>query len=145
MAMEVVLFNRQRTVALPTERLRALAAAAATQCLRYPGASPSVLAGLSTVEISLVSDRVIARVHRQFMQVPGTTDVITFPHGEIIIGAATADRQARQNGETTGREVARYIVHGFLHLHGHEDAEKQAAATMWKMQERLLEELWPTS
>jgi len=140
--MEVTLFNRQRAVELPMERLQALAEKAARACLPYPGGALSVLEGLSAVEISLVSDRVIARTHRRFMNVPGATDVITFPHGEIVISAATAARQARQNDEDVGREVARYIVHGFLHLHGHEDGDPPAAAAMWKAQERLLHELW---
>lgn len=104
-----------------------------------------MLKGLPSVEVSLVSDRVIARVHRHFLQVPGATDVITFPHGEIVISATTATRQALQNDESTAREVARYIVHGLLHLHGHEDGEKEVAAAMWRAQENLLQELWPAS
>ena len=142
MAMEVVLFNRQRSVLLPIERLRVLARTVAEKCRPYPGRSPSLLAGLAVVEISLVSDRVIAGVHRRFMHVPGATDVITFPHGEIIISAATAARQARQNGENVGREVARYILHGFLHLHGHEDTDAADATRMWRAQEKVLDELW---
>ena len=141
--MEVNLFNRQRAVVLPVERLRVLAARAAGACLAHQGRADSVLEGLSAVEISLVSDRVIAQVHRQFLNVPGATDVITFPHGEIIISAKTAARQARQHGEAVEREVARYIVHGFLHLHGHEDAEPDDAAAMWQTQEKVLVELWP--
>lgn len=102
-----------------------------------------MLDGLATIEISLVSDRAIARMHRHFLNVPGATDVITFPHGEIVISASTAVRQARQNGESTDREIARYIIHGFLHLHGHEDADERDAATMWTAQEEVLDKLWP--
>ena len=141
--MEVALFNRQRAVVLPMERLRMLAGEASRRCLAHPGRASSALEALAAVEISLVSDRVIAQMHRQFLNVPGSTDVITFPHGEIVVSAPTAVRQARQNGEATGREVARYIVHGFLHLHGHEDAEVDDAAMMWQAQEQILEELWP--
>lgn len=141
--MEVVLFNRQRAVALPVERLREVAREAATVCLAYPGRAQSVLERLPAVEVVIVSDRVIARVHRQFLGIPGATDVITFPHGEIVVSAVTAARQARQNMEKTDREIARYIVHGFLHLHGHEDADAAEAAAMWQAQERVLDELWP--
>ena len=69
--------------------------------------------------------------------------MITFPHGEIIVSAATAARQARQNEEATDREVARYIVHGILHLHGHEDARPRDAEQMWRAQEQVLHEVWP--
>ena len=52
---------------------------------------------------------------------PGPTDVITFEHGEIIVSATTAERQARREDETLDRELARYIIHGVLHLNGHLD------------------------
>ena len=140
-----MLFNRQRAVEFPMELLREISREAAVRCLPHPGKSPSVLASLPEVEISLVSDRVIARIHRQFLSVPGATDVITFPHGEIVVSAATAVRLARQNEESTEREIARYIVHGFLHLHGHEDANGADAAMMWQAQEQVLEDLWPVT
>ncbi len=79
------------------------------------------------------------------MDVPGATDVITFAHGEIVVSAATAARQAHQNGEVVEREIARYIVHGFLHLNGHEDADPEEAALMWQAQEQVLADLWPLS
>ena len=93
--------------------------------------------------MAVVSDRVIARVHQQFMDIAGATDVITFGHGEIVLSAATAARQARAHGETCDREVARYIVHGLLHLNGHEDAETADAAAMWRAQEEVLQACWP--
>ena len=77
------------------------------------------------------------------MGIPGATDVITFGHGEIVLSAATAERQARENGEERNREVARYIVHGLLHLNGHEDADPADATTLWQAQETILEAVWP--
>lgn len=139
----VEVFNRQRAVVLDVLRLRALAVAAAARCLEHPGTSETLLGGLDEVEISVVSDRVIAQVHRRFLQVPGATDVITFGHGEIVLSATTAARQARDHGEECNREVARYIVHGLLHLNGHEDADAANAAAMWQTQESILRTLWP--
>ena len=141
--MEVCLFNRQRAVALPLEQLQAFAVGATERCLAHPGRARSVLQELENLEISLVSDRVIAQVHRRFMKISGVTDVITFAHGEIVVSATTAARQARENSETVEREVARYIVHGLLHLHGHEDACPEDATAMWQAQERVLGSLWP--
>ena len=143
--MEVRLFSRQRAMALPLERLRVFANRAVRCCLAYPGRATSVLRELAELEISLVSDRVIAQVHRRFMNLRGATDVITFAHGEIVISVATAARQARENGEDFEREIARYMVHGLLHLHGHEDADPDDAAAMWQAQELVLSELWPSS
>lgn len=140
---EVQVFNRQRAVRLDLPRLQSLAASAAARCLQHPGPGDAPLRRLEEVEISVVSDRVIARVHRQFMDVPGATDVITFGHGEIVLSAATAVRQARENGEDSHREVARYVIHGLLHLNGHEDADPADAAKMWDAQETVLQALWP--
>ena len=143
--MEVALFNRQRAVTLPLARLERLAARAPAMCQAHPGSARSLLEELLAVEISIVSDRTIARVHREFLNVPGATDVITFPHGEIVVSATTAARQAREHGESVNRELARYIVHGFLHLHGHLDAETEDAARMWRAQEKVLDRLWPAA
>lgn len=141
--MDVTLFNRQRSVPLPLDRLRLLATAVPAACFSLPGPMPSVLEQAVGVEISLVSDRAIARVHRQFLGISGATDVITFPHGEIVISAFTARKQAEAHGESTTRELARYIVHGFLHLHGHIDLDPADAARMWRAQEQILDSLWP--
>ena len=141
--MEVALFNRQRAVVLPLKRLEKLAIEVPARCQAHPGPARPLLGELLAVEISIVSDRAIARVHREFLNVPGATDVITFPHGEIVVSATTAARQAREHGETVERELARYVVHGFLHLHGHLDAQADDAARMWCAQEEMLNQLWP--
>lgn len=141
--MEVELFNRQRAVLLPMARLRKLASATPAACRPHPGRAPSLLDELSDVEISIVSDRAIAAVHRSFLNVRGATDVITFPHGEIVVSATTAARQGTKHGDAVGRELTRYIVHGFLHLHGHLDAEAEDASVMWSAQEQVLDQLWP--
>ena len=91
----------------------------------------------------MVSDRVIAEVHRRFLNVAGATDVITFAHGEIVVSADTAAREAAEQGEEVGREVLRYVVHGLLHLNGHEDAATEEAAAMWAAQEAVVDKLWP--
>jgi probable rRNA maturation factor len=129
--MDVLVRNRQRGVAVDLAALTDFARRAAAAC------------ALPAVEISLVSDRRIAALHWQFLQVRGVTDVITFEHGEIVVSAATAAREARARGEPLERELGRYVVHGLLHLRGHEDATPAARAIMWRAQERLLRRLWP--
>ncbi len=101
-----------------------------------------MLADLDAMEISVVSDRVIARVHRQFLQADGPTDVITFEHGEILVSATTAMKRAAQEQESTSRELARYIVHGILHLNGHLDQDAADATAMWRAQEEVLQAVW---
>lgn len=93
---------------------------------------------LEEVEISLVSDESIAKVHGEFLADPTPTDVITFQHGEILISLDTAMRQAAENSEPYEREVTRYIVHGLLHLAGWDDREEAERKAMHEVQERIL-------
>jgi len=95
------------------------------------------------LEITLMDDPMIAHVHMEFMRIPGATDVITFQHGEILISLETAARHAVAFGEAFEREVLRYIVHGMLHLAGHDDAEPTAQAAMETAQEHIVDALWP--
>ena len=101
--------------------------------------SDSPLIGLRELEFTLVNDQTIARVHREFMQVSGATDVITFHHGEVLISVETAMTQALDYGRSTAQEVALYVIHGLLHLAGYKDKTSEEFETMAKLQERILQ------
>ena len=135
------LVNTQRRLRVPLPALRKLAASALPLCLQARGAQRPVLPKLPEVVIAIVSDAVMARLHRDFGGVPGPTDVITFQHGEIVISAETASRQARANRQPLPREIFRYIVHGLLHLNGHRDDTAAARRKMWTAQERIVQRL----
>ena len=138
--MQISVHNRQRKVPVALAWLRRFAPVALTQCLPHPTHPQTPLLRLEEVEVTLVSDATIARVHRDFMDIPGATDVITFDHGEIVISTETARDYAAQYGRTLDEEIALYIVHGLLHLNGYEDKEAAAAARMHQLQERILAE-----
>lgn len=136
--MKIHVENRQRAVRVNLPWLRRFAEAALEKCAPHSPDRRFGLRQLAEVEVAIVSDRVIARVHRDFMGLPGPTDVITFEHGEIVMSAPTAQRYARAYGHPTDRELALYIIHGLLHLNGHEDTTARGAARMRRTQERLL-------
>ena len=136
--MKIHVENRQRAVPVPLAWLRRFAEVAMEKCARQSGDGRFALAQLAEVEVAIVSDRVIARVHRDFMGIAGATDVITFAHGEIVMSAPTAQRYAREYGHSTACELALYTVHGLLHLNGYEDATARAAARMRRVQDRIL-------
>ena len=138
--MEISVHNRQRKIPVALAWLRRFAPVALAECLPHPARAGAPLARLGEVEVTLVSDATIARVHRDFMDIPGATDVITFDHGEIVISAETARANAAHYGRCLDEEIALYIVHGLLHLNGHEDKEPDAAARMHRLQERILAE-----
>ena len=75
------------------------------------------------------------------MSVRGPTDVITFQHGEIVISADTARRQARQFGTSLLHELQLYLVHGLLHLRGFDDRRPGEAKRMARRQERIVRQL----
>jgi probable rRNA maturation factor len=108
-----------------------------------PGSSVTVLPGLEEVEITLLDDAVLTSVHGDFLDDPTPTDVITFHHGEILVSVETATREAAVRGGPVVREIALYIIHGLLHLHGHTDAEPAARAAMHAAQDLILETVWP--
>lgn len=110
--------------------------------LENPAHGGGVLAELDEVEISIVSDEVIAQVHQDFMGISGATDVITFAHGEIVISAQTARAYATEFGNSFEKELMLYIIHGLLHLAGHEDAERQEREAMERIQAQILEMIW---
>lgn len=103
------------------------------------------LLSLEMVEISIVDDPTIAQMHVDFMDIPGATDVITFHHGEIIVSVDTAMGLAESYQHSWQRELFLYMIHGLLHLAGHEDDRDEVKLIMEKAQFSLLEQLWPAT
>lgn len=146
MKLEVLICDHQSKVALPSEWLVDLESAGVRACgwiredFLASGSAP--LLALESVEVALVDDSESDRVHRDFMGIEGPTDVITFEHGEIVIGVEVAKRQAADYEEPELRELLRYLVHGLLHLAGHEDEEEDDRKRMEAAQEKIVAVLW---
>ncbi len=145
MSLEVIIGNHQELTEIPESWLTAFedsAPRAVELALASAATGDSPLHHLGTLEVALVDDDTSDRVHRDFMNIDGATDVITFHHGEIVIGAGVAQRQAAEFGEPLAREILRYLVHGLLHLAGHEDADAAGRAAMEAAQESIIAQLW---
>ena len=146
MPLEVIIGNHQSATDIPEHWLTALedaAPQAARLALARAASADSPLSHLATLEVALVDDETSDRVHRDFMDIEGPTDVITFHHGEIVIGSQVAERQAAEYGEPLAREILRYLVHGMLHLAGHEDEQPADRKAMESAQEQIVSSLWP--
>jgi probable rRNA maturation factor len=139
----VALHDHQSLHALDLNRIEAVMQEALPLVLTARGPEDSVFAGLEEIEVSFLDDAGIARVHGEFLGDPTPTDVISFDHGEILVSAETAAREAAARGEPISREVALYLIHGLLHLHGHTDTTEPDRATMHAAQERILAAVWP--
>ena len=139
--MEIEVHNRQRRVPVRLAWLREVAGAALEECLHHSDDGLFALKQAPVVEVAIVSDEVISRVHEEFMGIPGATDVITFDHGEIVISAETAEVYAREHGHGVDQELALYIVHGLLHLNGYDDTTPAAKKRMFRVQEKVWEKV----
>jgi probable rRNA maturation factor len=61
--------------------------------------------------------------------------------GDILISLPRAQTQADAAGHSLEAEVQLLVVHGVLHLIGHDHAETEEKARMWKAQAEILENL----
>ena len=141
---EIHLYDHQTQQPVALEKWQALAQRSLPLCLAAAKSPQSDLHSLTEIEISLVSDEDIARVHGEFLSDPTPTDVITFHHGEVLISLDTAQRQAPEHGETYEREVALYIIHALLHLAGWDDHEESEREQMHRTQSAILDQTWTT-
>ncbi len=93
------------------------------------------------VVVALVDDASIAELHERYLHKSGPTDVLSFPHGEIVVSGDTARREAEARGIPPLHELVLYVVHGALHLAGHDDRKPAQQAQMRAAERRILSEL----
>jgi probable rRNA maturation factor len=123
---------------LDIAHLAQLGSHALPACLAAARPTENVLAHLTEIEVTLLSDPEIAAIHGEFLDDPTPTDVITFHHGEILISLDTAARQAPEHGLSLRDEIALYLIHGLLHLAGWDDHDPTEATAMASLQRDLL-------
>ena len=105
------------------------------------------------LSIAFVSDRRIAALNRAHLGHAGATDVISFGFapaeaggavvGDVYVAPGVARRNAAEHGGSVREEVMRLVVHGVLHVLGHDHPEDDTRydSPMWRRQERLLRTL----
>lgn len=105
------------------------------------------------ITIVLTDDRQLHELNRDFLGVDAPTDVLSFPAseedpetgaaylGDILISIPRAAQQAETAGHPLEAEVQLLVVHGVLHLLGHDHAEADEKARMWNEQAKVLERL----
>lgn len=124
---------------------RARLAAAAVAVLR------AERVGRALLSVTLLAPRAMAALNRRHLGHRGATDVISFgfrdPSGAVIgdlyVCPAVASANARRFGRPVREELVRLVVHGTLHVLGHDhptDAARERSP-MWRRQERLVRRL----
>lgn len=145
----LVVRNLQREVPCQARPLRVLARAA----LAEPELAP--LGRFSELGVYLVGDRRMSALNARHLGHAGPTDVISFDYGpgvptaegtsgssgELFLGVPEAVRQARRYRTAWPAELARYLVHGLLHLAGYNDTTAAARRRMKRVEDRLVRRL----
>ena len=62
--------------------------------------------------------------------------------GEVVVSYPLAARQARRHGHSVDQEVALLVVHGILHLAGHDHEEPEEEAAMRGLEERTVAQVF---
>jgi probable rRNA maturation factor len=105
------------------------------------------------VSLVFVDDAYMAELNKQYRNIDGPTDVLSFAMlegeqlpgdeaepvlGDIVISLETARRQAREFGHGFEREVAYLTVHGVLHLLGYDHMDETGKKAMRAKEEKIL-------
>lgn len=139
--MNIVIANRQRVRKINSRLLKEIVAAILAE-LKIENAE---------VEINLIGAMEMAALNETFLGHEGSTDVITFNyqesesriqnpelHGEIFVCVDDAISQAKKFKTNWQAEVVRYVIHGILHLLGHDDLRAGLRRKMKREENSLL-------
>jgi len=103
--------------------------------------------------IVLTDDAQLHELNRDYLGVDAPTDVLSFPAsetdpdagapylGDILLSIPRAEAQARAAGHSAADEAQLLVVHGVLHLLGHDHGKKREKAKMWKAQAEIMQSL----
>jgi len=113
--------------------------------LQHQSAHPN-----ADLSIVITGDEQIHELNRQFRCVDAPTDVLAFPAGhtdpesgslylgDVLISYPRASAQAERGGHSVADEIQLLVVHGTLHLLGHDHTSPEDKAKMWGAQAEVL-------
>lgn len=101
------------------------------------------------LSVTFVGDAHIEEMNKKFLGKDGPTDVLAFPLegadggerpviGEVVVSAERACREAAERGLEPREELALYVVHGVLHLAGHDDGGRGQRGRMQARERAIL-------
>ena len=140
-SIKIEIHDTQELVSFDLEVVLDCARVALPLCLSE-AIKGSPLTIIDSLEVSIVSDADISKIHEKFMDDSSPTDVITFDYGEIISSADTALRASNDRGMSVEKELALYIIHGMLHLAGYRDGTSEEFNQITELQKKILAEIW---
>ncbi len=105
------------------------------------------------LSLTFVDPETIAALHERWMGLKGPTDVMSFPMdelrapepgqspprgtlGDIVICPQFTSAQAPENGREPAEEIQYLLIHGLLHLLGHDHAEAAERSVMFGLNDK---------
>lgn len=146
MSIEVLNESGEVPSPLPEQELVDLGRYVLTQLRVHP---------LAELTITLVDEDTMAALHERWMDLPGPTDVMSFPMdelrpgtegeeptpgllGDVVLCPVVARKQAKEAGHAVADELLLLTTHGILHLLGFDHAEAADEQEMFDLQRTLL-------
>jgi probable rRNA maturation factor len=105
------------------------------------------------VALLLVDDERMRAINKEWREKDKPTNVLSFPSvpkekianapflGDIVLACETVEREAKDEGKNFNDHAAHLVVHGFLHLVGHDHMDDEEAERMESLETRILAEL----
>lgn len=103
------------------------------------------------LEVAIVEDAEMRKLHRRWMGLGSTTDVLSFDlsdggddgvvDAQLVVCKPVAVRSAAEVGGDWRMELLLYVVHGCLHLCGYDDVTASKAARMHRREDEILQGL----
>ena len=100
----------------------------------------------SELSITFIDDARMRELNRTYRNIDRTTDVLSFPQsegpdftllGDIVISIETAQRHSVSYEVTLHEELKKLIIHGILHLLGHDHKKKKETEIMRENEKEL--------
>ena len=107
------------------------------------------------MSIIFVDEEAMEKLHVQWLDLPGPTDVMSFPMdeltpgtpehpaaegllGDVVLCPSVAAKQAAESGHSAAEEMLLLTVHSILHLLGYDHMEEDERTVMFDLQRKLL-------
>jgi probable rRNA maturation factor len=103
------------------------------------------------LNLTFIDDKEMEELHIKWMELPGSTDVLSFPMdmpengeavtlGDIVISPRFAEEQATKAGHSTHHEIFILATHGLLHILGYDHEDIDDEKVMFALQEAIVSE-----
>jgi probable rRNA maturation factor len=99
----------------------------------------------AAIALRIVGAREARQLNRKFGMKAYAPNVLSFPYGrgsgDVVLCHPVIAREAREQRKTLRAHYAHLVVHGLLHLRGHDHLRKRDAARMERAEIRILRRL----